>query len=287
MCFSSPTGYRQYISAFLFTWAANHCHIAAPTLDNFWVCKAAATVEDAEVPLFWAVEIGKDWTGTFPSISWERKCGGSSAFRFFWCQPFSWLLGQMPWSNWSELAGLFEISSFGRSFVQTTLDMVSENVAKQFSAKQSTFLAAKADETAAEGCQDLRCLSSLSRLQVAFCWGNFVKFSFDTIFLLSSMHWKSCASRSALLPIHWLEKHQNPWKSKELQSLQEVGVSVSLFQLFWSDTVSLVYWAVPLLSLWCPRQGHPSGGQEGQLGRRDALPARRPREPGEEGWTRP
>ena len=31
-----------------------------------------------------------------------------------------------------------------------------------------------------------------------------------------------------------------------------------------------------------PRQGHPSGGQGGQRGCREALPACRPREPGEE-----
>ena len=36
-----------------------------------------------------------------------------------------------------------------------------------------------------------------------------------------------------------------------------------------------------------PRQGHPSGGQEGQRGCREALPPRRPREPGEEGRRLP
>ena len=33
-----------------------------------------------------------------------------------------------------------------------------------------------------------------------------------------------------------------------------------------------------------PRQGYPSGGRGGQRGCREALPPRRPREPGEGGW---
>ena len=32
----------------------------------------------------WGVEIGTDWTGTFPSISWGWKCGASSTGRFCW-----------------------------------------------------------------------------------------------------------------------------------------------------------------------------------------------------------
>ena len=64
--------------------------------------------------IVWDLELGTDWTGTCPSISWGRKwwkCGAST-FRFCWCQHPSSLL--VPWSNWSvQLAGLFEIWVWG------------------------------------------------------------------------------------------------------------------------------------------------------------------------------
>ena len=47
------------------------CCMAAQTLDDFGVCKAAAAMtdpEDPEVPMVWATEIGTGWTETSPTI---------------------------------------------------------------------------------------------------------------------------------------------------------------------------------------------------------------------------
>ena len=127
---------------------------------------AAAVAIDPEVPWFGVWRLGR--IGFNMSINFlARKCGAST------------FIGKLPWSNWSvQLAGLCEISSLGRCSVQTTLDMISLNFAKQFSAKQLAFLPVKADEAAAKNCQDLRLLNSLSRLQVVFCWIHFVKFTY-------------------------------------------------------------------------------------------------------------
>ena len=144
------------ISKLLLSPLTNICHIVAQTLD-VW------TLQGGSCPgrPWGAIVLGcRDSDGLDEHISINflvRKCSASSACRFCWCQQFSPLLGNLPWSNASvELNGLFEMSTLGRCSVQTTLDMVSENFAKQFCAKQSVFLAVKADKIAATGCQDLR-----------------------------------------------------------------------------------------------------------------------------------
>ena len=106
--------------------------------------------------------------------------------------------------------------------------------------------------------------------------------------------------------IPWPEKEQNPCsagnqKSKELQIawpqgngfiMSHDGFFISGFPVLdgLSTRVSLLTSRAPSSSpqgvglVSCPRRGHPSGRQGGQRGCREALPPRRPREPGEEVW---
>ena len=108
--------------------------------------------------------------------------------------------------------------------------------------------------------------------------------------------------------IPWPEKEQNPssagnQKSKKLQRAWPQGnwfimshddFFISGFPIL--DGVSarvfvLTSWATfqQLPRGWArvPRQWHSLGGHGGQCGCREALPACRPREPGEEGWSQP
>ena len=69
----------------------------------------------------------------------------------------------------------------------------------------------KADEAAAKDCQDLRLLNSLSGLQVTlilFPMLNCVE---------GSMHWKSCASKSAL------PSSSPGWKKNKIHAVLEVS----------------------------------------------------------------
>ena len=97
------------------------------------------------------------------------------------------------------IAGLIEISSLGRCSIQTTLDTLQNNSLRNSwhsCPSRQTRLQLKTVKI-----WDFWICSAGYRLQVAFCWVNFVKFIFHNIYfsrVLCPMHWKSCASRSAL-----------------------------------------------------------------------------------------
>ena len=128
------------------------------------------------------------------------------------------------------------------------------------------------------------------------CW-----LSFSPSQVLEILGLKICFA--ILIP--WPENEQNPCsagnqKSKKLQRAWPQGnwfimshddFFISRFPILHGVSARvfvLTSWATfqQLPRGWArvPRQGHPSGGQGGQRGCREALPARRPREPGEEGW---
>ena len=131
--------------------------------------------------------------------------------------------------------------------------------------------------------QDLRLLNSLSGRQVAFCGVIFVSFIF---YALEILRLEICFA----ILIHRLEEEQNPCSAGGF-------MMVSLFQAF-PSWMAGSYLGIPvnepcpfqqLPRGWAcvPRQGHLSGGPEGQRGCREALPTCRPREPGEDGWLPP
>ena len=61
-----------------------------------------------------------------------------------------------------------------------------------------------------------------------------------------------------------------------------------IFLLFsWSSNEPCSFQQLPRGWARVPRRAHPSGRRGGQRGCREALPPRRPREPGEEGWPQP
>ena len=100
------------------------------------------------------------------------------------------------------------------------------------------------------------------------------------------MHWKSCTSRSAL------SSSSPGWKKNKIHAVLEVSWWFLYFRLSrpgWGSYLGIfVKEPCPFQQLprgWArvPRRAHLSGGQGGQPGCREALPPRRPREPGEEG----
>ena len=131
---------------------------------------------------------------------------------------------------------------------------VSKNFAKQFSAKQLAFLPVEADEAAAKSCQDLKSLNSLSGLQVAFCWVNFIC---HNIFLLTVPNVGNLApeQRSALQSslgqktnkIHAVLE-SNIQRAPKSSGLEEIGLITSLFLEF---RLSCPQWRIYTVSFSC------------------------------------